>query len=94
MGKPIVAIDGAGFMRSLIATGLIDEYHFVTHPVVLGQGLTVFIAMARPLDLKLADVNRFPGRIVTTLIMQRNAFCYYAFKHQLRKLPRRSPIDG
>jgi len=26
-GKPILAIGGAGFMRSLIATGLIDEYY-------------------------------------------------------------------
>jgi dihydrofolate reductase len=25
-GKPIVAIGGAGFMQSLIATGLVDEY--------------------------------------------------------------------
>jgi dihydrofolate reductase len=41
-GKPISAIGGAGFMRSLIATGLIDECHLVTHPVVLGEGLTIF----------------------------------------------------
>ncbi|HZW71241.1 MAG TPA: dihydrofolate reductase family protein [Hanamia sp.] len=41
-GKPILAIGGAGFMRSLIATGLIDEYHLVTHPVVLGGGLPIF----------------------------------------------------
>jgi riboflavin biosynthesis pyrimidine reductase len=34
-GKPIAAIGGAGFMRSLIGTGLIDEYRLVTHPVIL-----------------------------------------------------------
>jgi dihydrofolate reductase len=62
-GKPILAIGGAGFMRSLIATGLIDEYHLVTHPVVLGEGLTIFNAVAR-MDLKLVDVKTFPGGII------------------------------
>jgi dihydrofolate reductase len=62
-GKPILAIGGAGFMRSLIATGLIDEYHLVTHPVVLGDGLTIFNGVPR-MDLKLVDVKGFPGGIV------------------------------
>jgi dihydrofolate reductase len=64
-GKPIVAIGGAGFMRSLIATGLIDEYHLNTHPVVLGEGLTIFNDLAGPLDLKLVDVKSFPGGIIS-----------------------------
>jgi len=63
-GKPICAIGGAGFMRSLIATGLIDEYLLVTHPVVLGEGLAIFNGVVRPLDLKLVDVKAFPGGIV------------------------------
>jgi dihydrofolate reductase len=63
-GKPILAIGGAGFMRSLVAEGLIDEYHLVTHPVVLGGGLAIFNEVARPLDLKLVDVRAFPGGIV------------------------------
>lgn len=63
-GKPILAIGGAGFMRNLIATGLIDEYHLVTHPVVLGEGLPIFNGAAQSLDLKLVDVRSFPGGIV------------------------------
>ena len=63
-GKPISAIGGAGFMRSLIATGLIDEYHLVTRPVVLGEGMAIFNGVARPLDLKLVDVKAFPGEVV------------------------------
>lgn len=63
-GKPICAIGGAGFMRSLIATGLIDEYLLVTHPVVLGKGLPIFNDVTQPLDLKLVDVKAFPGGIV------------------------------
>lgn len=63
-GKPISAIGGAGFMRSLIAAGLIDEYHLVTHPVVLGEGLTIFNDVARPMDLKLVGVKAFRGGVV------------------------------
>jgi dihydrofolate reductase len=60
-GKPIVAIGGAGFMRSLIATGLIDEYVLAIHPVALGSGLPIFTDLAIPLYLKLVDVKTFPG---------------------------------
>lgn len=60
-GKPILAHGGAGFMRSLIETGLIDEYHLVTHPVALGAGLPIFNGLSKILILKLADVKVFPG---------------------------------
>ncbi|GGB05158.1 dihydrofolate reductase family protein [Puia dinghuensis] len=63
-GKPISAIGGAGFMRSLIATGLVDEYRLVIHPVVLGAGLPIFDGLAKPLYLKLVDVKVFPGGVV------------------------------
>jgi len=64
-GKPIYALGGAGFMRNLIATGLIDEYQLVTHPLVFGGGQAIFSGVAQSLDLKLADVKAFPGGIVT-----------------------------
>jgi len=63
-GKPIVAIGGAGFMRSLIETGLIDEFQLIIHPVALGSGLPIFTDLATPLYLKLVDVKSFPGGIV------------------------------
>ncbi len=63
-GKPIVAIGGADFMQSLIATGLVDEYLLATHPVVLGAGLPIFNGIAKPLYLKLVDVKTFPGGVV------------------------------
>ena len=62
-GKPIVAIGGAGFMRSLIATGLIDEYVLAIHPVALGLGSPIFSDLAIPLYLKLVDTKSFPGGI-------------------------------
>jgi dihydrofolate reductase len=63
-GNPILAHGGAGFMRSLISTGLIDEYHLLTHPVILGAGLPIFTGIVKPVDLKLVDVKAFPGGAV------------------------------
>ncbi|HVI44608.1 MAG TPA: dihydrofolate reductase family protein [Chitinophaga sp.] len=63
-GKPILAHGGAEFMRSLIATGLMDEYHIVTHPIILGAGMPIFNGLLTPLDLKLVDVKVFSGGVV------------------------------
>jgi dihydrofolate reductase len=63
-GKPILALGGAGFMRSLISTGLIDEYHLNVHPVVLGAGMPIFNSLELPMDLKLVEAKSFPGGIV------------------------------
>ena len=63
-GSAILAIGGAGFMRSLIATGLIDEYVLVTHPVILGSGLQIFTDLPKPLDLNLVDVKVFSKGII------------------------------
>lgn len=63
-GKPIVAIGGAEFMQNLIATGLVDEFRLVVHPVILGTGLSIFHGLAKPFYLKLIDVKIFPGGTV------------------------------
>lgn len=63
-GKPVVAIGGAGFMQSLIETGLIDEYHLAVHPVALGSGLPLFSGLKLPLYLKLAGVKVFPKGVI------------------------------
>lgn len=66
-GGPILAVGGVGFMRSLIATGLIDEYRLAIHPVALGSGLPVFAALKTPLYLKPGEVKVFPkGTIART----------------------------
>jgi dihydrofolate reductase len=51
-------------MQSLIATGLIDEYHLAVHPVALGSGLQIFTALKIPLYLKLGEVKVFPKGII------------------------------
>ncbi|PUZ28662.1 dihydrofolate reductase [Chitinophaga parva] len=63
-GKPIIAIGGAGFVRNLIETGLIDEYQLAIHPIMFGAGLPVFTGLSKPLDLKLVDARTFPGGII------------------------------
>jgi dihydrofolate reductase len=43
-GGYLLALGGARFARSLVKTGLIDEYRIVVHPVVLGAGERLFNA--------------------------------------------------
>src|SRR4051812_3885043 len=40
----LLAQGGVRFARSLVETGLIDEYRLVVHPVVLGAGEPLFLA--------------------------------------------------
>jgi dihydrofolate reductase len=40
----LLAQGGVRFARSLVETGLIDEYRLVVHPVVLGAGERLFAA--------------------------------------------------
>jgi len=70
-GKPVFAHGGAGFMQSLAATGLIDEYYLLTHPVALGRGLPLFSALTAPLDLKLVAVKPFPGGAIAHVYQPR-----------------------
>lgn len=58
-GKDIVAHGGAGFARSLLREGLVDEYQLVVHPVVLGKGLPLFSELPQPIDLKLVGSTIF-----------------------------------
>jgi dihydrofolate reductase len=54
-GGDILAHGGVGFAQSLVATGLIDEYHLMIHPAVLGQGRSPFSSLAAPVRLHLID---------------------------------------
>jgi dihydrofolate reductase len=66
-GKPVIAYGGARFARSLIATGLIDEYQLLVHPVALGSGLSIFSELANPLNLNLAGLERFPSGAIAKI---------------------------
>jgi dihydrofolate reductase len=58
-GKDILAHGGVSFAQSLAASGLIDEYRLFVHPVVLGNGLSIFAQLPKPLNLELRGTTLF-----------------------------------
>ena len=60
-GGYLLAHGGVRFARSLVATGLIDEYRLAVHPVVLGAGERIFRA---PLTLEPVSTTVFSGGAV------------------------------
>jgi dihydrofolate reductase len=60
-GGYLLAHGGARFARSLVATGLIDEYRLLVHPAVLGAGERLFDA---PLALEPGTTTAFSGGAV------------------------------
>jgi dihydrofolate reductase len=57
----LLAHGGARFARSLVETGLIDEYRLLIHPAVLGAGERIFIA---PLTIEPMSTTAFSGGAV------------------------------
>jgi dihydrofolate reductase len=57
----LLAHGGARFARSLVETGLIDEYRLLFHPVVLGAGERIFPA---PLTIEPVSTTVFSGGAV------------------------------
>ena len=50
---------GVRLPLALAELGLIDEYEFVVHPIVVGHGPTLFAGLSKPLDLKLVSEVKF-----------------------------------
>ena len=60
-GGYLLAQGGVRFARSLIETGLIDEFHLIVHPVLLGAGERLFTA---PLTIEPVSTTAFSGGAV------------------------------
>ena len=60
-GGYLLAQGGTRFARSLVKTGLIDEYRLVVHPVILGGGERLFTA---PLTVEPLSTTAFSGGAV------------------------------
>ncbi len=58
-GKDMVLWGSISLARSLTKAGLIDQYHLVVCPVVLGSGTPLFRDHAPMLDLKLQEARTF-----------------------------------
>jgi len=65
----LLAQGGTRFARSLVATGLIDEYRLVVHPVVLGAGERLFAA---PLTIEPLSTIAFSGGAVAHVFAARS----------------------
>ena len=64
----LLALGGTRFARSLVETGLIDEYRLVVHPVVLGAGERLFTA---PLTIEPISTTAFSGGAVAHVFAAR-----------------------
>jgi dihydrofolate reductase len=64
----LLAQGGARFARSLVETGLIDEYRLVVHPIVLGAGERLFTA---PLAVDAISTTAFSAGAVAHVFASR-----------------------
>jgi dihydrofolate reductase len=58
-GKDIICYGGATFISSLIEAELIDEFHLIINPAVIGDGLPIFQSIPRRQDLTLNKAMDF-----------------------------------
>jgi dihydrofolate reductase len=63
-GKDIAIAGGAGLARSVIGTGLVDEFLITVHPVLLGRGKPLFDGLESPLRLKLVRTRNLKSGAV------------------------------
>ena len=63
-GKNLLAYGGARFAGALIEQGLVDEYHLVVEPVVLGGGKPLFDKPGGRRALKLTAAKPLPSGAV------------------------------
>ena len=57
-------VGGPTLAAQFIERGLVDEYHLVIHPVVLGEGTPYFPRLDRPIGLTLIDTRVFGSGVV------------------------------
>ncbi len=63
-GKDIIVYGGAGFVSALIKERLIDEYHLIINPAILGSGLPIFNMINNRQDLRLIEARSFSKGMV------------------------------
>lgn len=63
-GGDIIVYGGGQLVSSLIAEGLIDEYHLFLNPVAIGMGMPIFQALTQPQLLELENSIAFECGIV------------------------------
>ena len=64
-------VGGVTLARALTELGLIDEYEFVVHPVIVGHGPTLFAGLTSQVDLEFVSRVEFRSGVVATRYRRR-----------------------
>ena len=64
-GKDLVIFGSPGLAASLMNLGLIDEYKLTVHPIILGNGISVFTDNNTKNTLKLLDSKTLKSGVLT-----------------------------
>jgi dihydrofolate reductase len=59
-------VAGATLAAAAMRAGLIDEYVTVTHPVLVGGGMTFFTVLDSWVNLNLVETRTFPDGVLLT----------------------------
>jgi len=70
-GKNILMFGSASVVQQLTKLGVIDEYHLLIHPVLLGGGIPLFDGVEVRSGLKRVDVQPFDSGIVKLVLERR-----------------------
>lgn len=63
-GKDIAVVGSATIVQQLTKLGLVDEYHLLVHPLIMGKGKPLFKDGKRSLQLKLIGTEDFGNGVV------------------------------
>ncbi len=63
-GKDMVIYGSANLVQNFSRLGLIDEYHLLVHPLVLGGGKRLFTAAPQALNLTLTRTECFKNGVI------------------------------
>ena len=63
-GEGEIAIGGATLAAEAAASGLIDEFRVMVHPVLVGGGIPFFPERERRVDLELVETRTFSSKVV------------------------------
>ena len=70
-GQDMIAYGGATFANALVRTGLIDEYHFIINPAILGKGVSIFTKMDDILLLTPVSAKVYPCGVTVLVYRQK-----------------------
>ena len=63
-GKNMLLVGSANIVQQMTNLGLIDEFHFVVHPVILGTGKPLFKEIKERHNLKFLDTKKYKNGVV------------------------------